>query len=218
MRVRQRLMLKNMSPKWTSLRSLGNSNLARLSILVPIIGYWIIFNEKIISFVTLAREFGDKQVLNDVSHVPWQLFWTYYGLLFIGIATGVYQLFCPLEIKKYESATDYVRDIFDVIGNVDCLRFMDKIENGDNESRSSVSRILNYKSLKGEFMKPAGSLTAVSIRNMKADVMNIYFGFLNRSEVRWRSLVGILYIVGFCCLVVPTGFIFWRVSELLLQR
>ena len=67
-------------------------------------------------------------------------------------------------------------------------------------------------------MKPAGSLTAVSIRNMKADVMNIYFGFLNRSEVRWRSLVGILYIVGFCCLVVPTGFIFWRVSELLLQR
>ena len=41
---------------WTVLRPVGNSIIVKLTILVPAIGYLIIFNDKLVGYVDLIRE------------------------------------------------------------------------------------------------------------------------------------------------------------------
>jgi hypothetical protein len=43
---------------WTDLRGISNSNAAKSTILIPLIGYWIIFNESVLSWLQLAHPLG----------------------------------------------------------------------------------------------------------------------------------------------------------------
>jgi hypothetical protein len=46
------------TPLWVRLRFVSNSTAAKATILVPLIGYLILFNEKVVEFLNLAKDIG----------------------------------------------------------------------------------------------------------------------------------------------------------------
>ncbi len=86
---------------WQSLRSIGNSQLAKLSYLIPLLGYFILFNGEIVKSLQLHTSF-----CTGGCNVTWRLQFFYFGGCAFAIATGIYAMRCPTIVKGYESASE----------------------------------------------------------------------------------------------------------------
>src|ERR1700691_6469979 len=101
-------MLMRMRLRWSTLRSIGNSFAVRATILIPLVGYFIIFNSKLADYVGLIREVTGTDT-SGLSVSP-RLFETYFGLCFIAVGTAIYSAFCPSVIKKYRTSAAFAGD------------------------------------------------------------------------------------------------------------
>jgi len=103
---------------WSSpyIRSIGNSYAARLAILIPLIGYWIIFNDFIVQHVRLWLETIGLSA-DEPQTVPWRLLKLYFGLCFIALATVIYRWRCPEQVKLYATASEYIAALVVCIEN-----------------------------------------------------------------------------------------------------
>src|SRR3954468_22128385 len=87
--------------RWSTLRALGNSPLARATIVIPVVGYLLIMNGEFVAW------FDPDAAAVHASGVPllfthaWRLIFIYYGLTLTALATAWYGLACPKLIKKY---------------------------------------------------------------------------------------------------------------------
>jgi hypothetical protein len=93
--------------RWSNLRAIGNLSAAKLTVLIPLIGYMVIFNEKFLPYLQLSVHiFGGQADVGGQAQVSWRLIATYYGLCFLGVGSIIYQLFCPIEVKRFGTAAD----------------------------------------------------------------------------------------------------------------
>ena len=96
---------------WSSISSVGNSTPARLTILAPLIGYLVIYNQFIAEFFFLSNANPD---LPQESHSLLDLFrelkltFLYFGLLLFGVGAMFFAAYAPRNIRKYKSPEEYV--------------------------------------------------------------------------------------------------------------
>jgi hypothetical protein len=170
---------------WTDLRGISNSTAAKGTILIPLIGYWIVFNETAVHWLRLARQFsgGDPE-----DHISARLLWLYMALCAIGAGTFIYALRCPPEIKKYGDYKDYI--------------------NGDGDAMTirTVENIRHY--LQGIGYSGLGAAD-------KNDVLAVHFDELNSQRLYSRLSVTLLFVFGFVILSMLSAQVFLRVLRLL---
>src|SRR5437667_10548734 len=94
---------------WTSLRAMGNSAAARMTIIIPFVGYLILFNENALLYFELSRRiFGEQPTATvGAAHVSLRLLSIYFGLCLVAVASATYGLRCPIEIKQFATPADY---------------------------------------------------------------------------------------------------------------
>ncbi len=91
------------TPKWSTLRTVGRSKALSMTIIIPFIGYIILFNNHIIAVLQLwPPMFGGPDAILS------RLYFIYFGLSTLGFAQLTFSLACPPEIKVYEAEADYV--------------------------------------------------------------------------------------------------------------
>jgi hypothetical protein len=105
---------------WSSLSKLGNSPLAKATIVVPVLGYLLIMNEEFRDWFATGHcvscpaaevhEALDQPVPLIYTHV-WRLIFIYFGLTLTGIATAIFGLFCPFSSRKYGDGIDYALNV-----------------------------------------------------------------------------------------------------------
>jgi hypothetical protein len=92
-------------PLWHRLRTLGNSTAAKLTILIPLVGYLVLLNDKVVNYLELSeRIFGQATTAGSLN----KLLAIYVGLVCVALASAIFALCCPLEVKKYASAEEHV--------------------------------------------------------------------------------------------------------------
>ena len=101
---------------WTTLRPVGNSVIVKLTILIPAVGYLIIFNDKLVGYVDLIREISNLDKSSGLS-VPPRLFQLYFGFCFVAVASAIYSMACPSIIKRYPSAIDLGAATTEAVGD-----------------------------------------------------------------------------------------------------
>lgn len=97
--------------RWSKVRSLGNSTPARLSLIIPFFGYLILFNEHVRGILKLSYPTAGTDTAANVGLAFTEIssfYWTYFGLLFFGIASSIYQIVCSAEVKQFTSYTVYI--------------------------------------------------------------------------------------------------------------
>jgi hypothetical protein len=193
---------------WTSLRPVGNSIIVKLTILVPLIGYLIIFNDKLAGYVDLVREVSGLDASSGLS-VPPRLFQIYFGLCFIAVASAIYSLACPSIIKRYASAIDLGAATTGAVGDYGYTI----IEREVLESKYSDEYQINKK----HFQKVVSQ--DFSIEQAKFEVnnalINIYFALKNLEKPVWRWLCALCFAIGFFVLFISSIKIFLRVVAVL---
>jgi hypothetical protein len=106
-----------MMPTWISLRGVGNARIVQLSAIFPFVGYLILFNDEVSKFLSMATlDRGSHGSLIDILW-PNKLYFLYFGLMFTGLASVIYQVRCPYIVKKHGDWADYVRIDGDSLSN-----------------------------------------------------------------------------------------------------
>jgi hypothetical protein len=195
------------SPPWVRLRFVSNSTAAKSTILVPLIGYLIIFNAKVVSYLNLAQEFGVHNV--GVSH---RLILIYLGLCAISVGVLLYGWFCPNEIKHYGSAAAFVQ------GDGPSLRGFVM-----NDIQLLIAKTEPYKAKLEELSL---DLSRKSDRDgiddgdrerYRIENLHLYFDYLNFGHPSVRKAVFWSYVVGFVLLAIPSLEVFGKVMWLLMK-
>jgi hypothetical protein len=101
------------TPSWDRLRTVGNSKLVKLTIMMPFVGYLIIFNQHVVSALHLASSYFSEHVETSLfgsvsgEFLDSRLRLLYFGLFLTGLGSSLFALFCPLKIKQYTDAVAF---------------------------------------------------------------------------------------------------------------
>ena len=103
------------TPTWYQLRSIGRSPIARMTILMPVIGYFILFGDFTSDLFSIV---GDRLGLNQEEAVDFSVssvYWIYFGLLLFSFSTILYNIFCPDLIKDFTNRYEFFTRESDVM-------------------------------------------------------------------------------------------------------
>jgi hypothetical protein len=200
------------APYWTKVRAISNTGAARAVIIVPLVGYWIILNDL---FVQKLTRLSPLLVGKMSIHTPWQLFAIYFGLWLVGVGSAFYQLFCPPEVKRHASSSEYVGEIAPRISVLEMQRVDAALRDGDQTSKNERQRI-DARIKAAESRIPPGEkpdmdqVTLIQDQGRR-DLLLLHFDLCNRRSATARLIVAALYIVGFTALALPSLSVFHKV-------
>lgn len=199
----------NRKATWVKLRFIGNSRLAQLSIGVPVLGYFILFNSAIVEYLKLHSDFCKGTACG----VSWRLYFFYFGGCFFALGAGIYGLCCPSVIKVHKSGSDYFeseKTYFSSPGNLKYLfSQIEATKKAPAEDRFQ---------LKTHIVEKYAALNSAHIHAL-ADVMAEYYVLQNNRFSKLRVLCLLAYYAGGFLLLIPTAVtfiqVFIRASSLL---
>jgi hypothetical protein len=87
--------------RWSKLRDLGQSSMVRSSILMPVFGYLLLFNEHVRQYLTIQYDAGWP-----FGYLPsmWRIWMLYYGSCSLAAGSIFFAWRCPARVKQYGSA------------------------------------------------------------------------------------------------------------------
>jgi hypothetical protein len=184
---------------------MGNSLAARASIVVPLVGYFILFNSDVVDFLRLHSSICSGRACE----VSWRLLMLYFGGSLYGLGGAVYGLFCPDVIKSFSNAADYLNAQSDYFSNRNNLLYLlDRLVKLGGTVPATIDREVNNRMLPGR----------IFIKHELAEVMGHYYIALNYSRYRARLICFVSFWLGLALISVPTVFTFAQVLLLAIQR
>lgn len=102
--IREVLKRGKVVPSWRLLRTIGNSRAAKLTILIPLVGYIVLLNDTVIRNLELSEQIFGVPTGATLT----KLLLIYCGLVCVAIASAIFAIWCPLEVKRYASVEEYV--------------------------------------------------------------------------------------------------------------
>ncbi len=190
---------------WQTIRIIGGSVPAKASVIMPFLGYIIIFNRHVIefvsgSFVQLYNIDANKdKFLNN-------LYMLYFGLFAFGVASLLYQVFCHHSVKKYSDFQEFIRERMDVYVNED----LEKIS----------KELIKMKGIdfdEGKIAAANAILRAGSAISEEV-IRYILYAYYENQANRYRAIIIstlFLYLVGFVLISIPSLRTTYRVGEML---
>jgi hypothetical protein len=185
-------------PRWHHLRAFGNSPVVRATILVPVLGYWILFSEYIYNLIKL------REPLTTL----WKVYTLYYGLSVLGLGSIIYQLTCPEKVKRYATAVDFAlaeREFYE--------RHFEHSGRLIRNARSALSpRDWDRWELKGIY-----DFTGDNPELDRIKQLTYLWHAQDLQHLNSRLLTGFFFLVGAGLISVPAIWTFYEISRLLLS-
>lgn len=213
------------SLKWTALSKIGQMRLMKLTALVPIIGYILVFNEPVtlwLSEILSSKYFIPGNSLanvNDLSgqyamesqaeleHLPPSLTIIYIGGFLLGLGSILFIIFCPPVFSDFPSSPQHIE------AEISCAsqsRFRNLVEENEQiVSKFSSDKDRNvFEEIKGvaENVRPATEYS-----DNLAEVTDIIRRSTNQSRPVARYLIAILYVFGFGLVLTPSAWNFYLI-------
>jgi len=198
---------------WTSLRTIGNNPTLRMTIFIPLIGYLVIFNEYLVHYLDLAHQiFGTPEAQSSPemgSHL-WRLLLIYFGLCCLAVASAIYQLCCPPEIKAYSTANDYIAATGSNLGHIAFGRLESRLSS--RPSSSTEFGQLQQMTLTRDHSTGDRAHRDQIWEQHRLDVLELNYRSLNVSRRPARIAAFTFYGLGLGFLLIPSLNVFWKVA------
>jgi hypothetical protein len=193
------------APPWSCFYPVGHSVAARSTVVIPFVGYLIIFNGYVVQYLNLAAALG---VPTPPSQVSMRLMLIYFGLLLVAAAMAVYTWLCPNEPKYYASAHAYVGGVQGSVNKYSISRIENEVANADEEFARRFWQMRDGgRGIELEAEKQAG-------RN---GILHVYYELKDYSHPTARRCAATLYAIGFLVLLLPSADVLGRVAWLFLK-
>jgi len=196
--------------EWDTVRIIGQSQLARYSIIVPIVGYFILFNENISTYLRIISDIDSTHLNTGPS---WKIISTYYGLTFIAIGSIIYGIYCPKEIKEHRSDNEYIAHKMQFIHESE-LSF---IENTLSNVRSyrAINLYIHEKYMKDAYRPPAirSQIPNEGSIRLNQKTLYYYYKYLNTGNTVARVASYSFFIFGSIVTFFPSLSMFVNVTR-----
>ena len=200
---------------WDRLRGFGSSRLVQATIVMPIIGYVILFNNDLAAYFKL---FFDSESAPDI---PWRLYFLYFGFCFLSAGSVLFAYKWPREVKHHGNAYMFIANEERIIHEERLTAMREKLlRNYYDRFRSDCG--YNYI-VAADFRSetPDEKLQAVH-RNMRSAAQELaelkpvhvlmeWFEVMEEVYPNWRRATFLCYAAGVALLAVPTVHTFYRV-------
>lgn len=212
-------------PSWEKLKKIGSARIVKMTILIPFVGAIIVFNEHLLNYVVIAREFvahGDdlyKVSGSDVgrSIVMWRLYCLYIGLSFVGLGSFLFIICCPDSVSSFcrdESRLSLSEEGASELDKINIFRRLKETE--WLLKRLYKNLYIRYRSfLEADVYIVHGHEDNVSALIGKpytvSDWLRVVYDLDNLSKPIERIIITIFYVLGFLILLLPTVETFWFV-------
>jgi len=210
--IRKGLKRGKVFPSWGVLRSIGNSRAAKLTILIPLVGYFILLNDTVIKNLELSEQIFGVPTGATLT----KLLLIYCGLVCVAVASAIFAIWCPLEVKRYASAEEYIagEETFQSQRTIGVVQ--NRLMIGDD-----IARAENAAYIERHEARPTPQ-TLEELRRRARDLvrvqLNLYYEMLDRSRWTARWAAALFYLSGLTLLVIPSAMVFWKVMSVLLHR
>jgi len=211
-------------PTWQGLARIGRSKAISLTMLVPVIGYLIVFNEHVFQLLELSKEiFPVDAARNGDSTNIWfsniiRLVFLYFGLMFLGIATILYQCFCPPLIKEYANERGYIREEINLMTTKRINAILSDLSREIPKNHDKFEEFERISIAIEKYHKdPDGYLEGTRDR-LHTDLMLMQWENENSTHTSPRSSITLLYTVGFVILTIPSVEMLLRVISVLINN
>jgi hypothetical protein len=180
-----------------------------MTVLIPLIGYLIIFNAKMSEYFHIVRELGGA---TDPTFVSPRLLLIYFGLCAIAVAFTIYSWRCPNAVKYYGSSNAYVSAVKDVSGDFPMAEIEKRFTHTNDKFFDEYWEIRDRygKTISGE-----DGLSLEQKKEVYLGFLHLNFKYMDETHPISRCAVAVLYAVGVICLLIPSLGVFRRVCEIL---
>ena len=95
---------------WSALSSIGTSRIARLTIIMPFVGYLIVFNSTFSEYFSTILPADLAHETDDLLTFLYSrnLYFLYFGLLLFGGGVAVFNVAAPSQIRRFPAAESYI--------------------------------------------------------------------------------------------------------------
>lgn len=92
--------------KWSRLSAVASSNLARLTVAAPFVGFLILLNQPLQGFLQLEPSGSGVPIIGPMAERRFEIF--YLGLILIGAGVGIFPIAGPNRVIKNKSIREYL--------------------------------------------------------------------------------------------------------------
>ncbi|HUI12586.1 MAG TPA: hypothetical protein VL048_03845 [Xanthobacteraceae bacterium] len=203
---------RRIHPLWHQLRAFGNSTAAKLTILIPLVGYLILLNDRVVEFLALSeRIFGQAATAGSTA----KLLAIYIGLVCVALASSIYALCCPLEVKKYASTEEYIAGEEPFMSERGEGMLEARLRHGDEIARTSLRDYQQWNNSRPS-VDSDEEIRRRGQRFFRIE-MQLFYEMQDRSNPIARWVTAILYLIGFAALLFPSISVFVRVIQVLIK-
>lgn len=209
--------------EWNRLRAIGNSPAAKSAIIVPVLGYFVLFNDEIVRWLRLHAGICGEQGCD----VTWRLAFLYFGGCAFAVGAIIYGALCPPQIRKYGDATEYIAGEQEVLfahplgGKKDRLDMAreDELQSLHLYSEATQPFIDNLveTARTNKLERPIPQVKEEHRKQVIVDSL-ISYDQMNHRRSRTRWIVASLYVAGSLLVAAPTVWTFCEVVLYLIQR
>ena len=200
-----------MIPKWSALSKVGNSSAVRLTPLIPLVGYLILFNCALGPSLHLAEQFSSAGPDQQPPLISTKLLLVYFGLVSLAIGSVIYAFFCPDDIKAHPTASDYVAAEAPTVSQAELIV-------ARLQATEFVGRATEVTNALAPRSPGQGYGRAEWDRDWQIWVkglLRVYFDYQNSVYPWARFATATAFIIGFLTLGWPSLLVFIKVVQLL---
>jgi hypothetical protein len=207
---------------WSRLRGIGNSAAAKATILMPLVGYLVLFNGEFVAWLQLHQTVGDVVTSGATeAALGWRLLCLYYGLMLVAIATIVYTVRCPWICKRYADAIECARDTDEIHSSASAFSsLIRELRQIVSSSRRAPDRVLEAANgelrLIGSKDQDEGAWDSIGANERSSRVQRLLaakYNLEDYSRPLARIAVAVLYAIGLLLLAIPSGHLFFKVTQ-----
>ncbi len=166
---------------WDNLRGLIASRLVQSTIVVPVIGYIILFSADLQDYLRIV--FDDP----DTTTISPRLFWLYFGFCSLALSAIAFNWQCPREVRIHGASFRFVGSELSIMTKPRLRQF--------NKAIAAEG---------GEII----SLPNSPSDKVSTEIMRTYFECLEKKQPKSRWVVFVLYWFGVALVAVPTVWTF----------
>lgn len=169
--------------------------LVRATVIMPFIGYLILFNSHVVDALRPAIElFPDCADGSCAQSFIWsRLFFLYFGLMFLGIGAFIYQLRCDPNIKRFDTSEAFTASVSAVVTESDLFVYQEMIE-----------RVGGPAPATRDFL--AGELANLDqVPRLKLTILNNFYRTLDGGRYFSRLGATLCYLAGFALVLFPSS-------------
>ncbi len=207
-------------PTWYNLRGLGRSPIARMTILIPVIGILILFSSAVNEFISLSAEFLNIKSEKAQQTSRQSALLLYFGLLIFSVNTLAYNVFCPSVVKEFPTKYEHHDSELRLITEDRASRLQEelnakfqaslqydfKLSNDDTKSARALGFHNKNSDENREFWLKAKSVSV-------SDLLQKHYKLENESKLGVRWAIFGAYLLSFFLISIPSMILLWNVLQ-----